>query len=99
MSAVDVGPGVCPVVSSGPSLVLGLGQLAGAATQVVAQLQPSSDGSARAETGFVRDGTTAPTRNTVQTITANANGGSYVLHFVLPTPSGVRQAGATGPIA
>src|SRR5207248_8983797 len=99
ITVVRVSAGVYRVTFGGPSLVLDLGQRQGAAAVPATQLQPSLDGSARVDSGSVREGTTSPTHNTVQRITVNASGGTYVLHFVLPNGGGVPQDISTGPIA
>ena len=50
-------------------------------------------------TTTVRDGTTTPDRDVVQTIdVGGATGGSFVLHYVLPDSQGVLQDVATGAI-
>ena len=44
-------------------------------------------------------GTTAPERTTVQTLTVDATGGTFVLHFLRPNSDGVLQDVVTAPIA
>ena len=62
-------------------------------------LVPTTDASVEVRTSVAQAGTGAPQRTTVQTLTIDATGGSFVLHFLRPNSDGVLQDVITGPIA
>ena len=65
------------------------------ATELVAGPGASVD----VKLAVLHDGTTAPQRTSIQTLTVNATAGSYVLHFLRPNDVGVILDAATAPIA
>ena len=95
-------PGIFTVTFTGTHGGLDFSQLKiGGATVVqdVTLLVPRVDASAEVRTATVRDGTTTPDRDVVQTIdVGGATSGSFVLHYVLPDSQGVLQDVATGAI-
>ncbi len=94
-------PNVFSVIFSGSHAGLDLSQLTGAGTGsvvAVTQLVPAPDASASVTATTVRDGTTSPVRDNVQTIDVGGATGSFVLHFVLPNSQGVLQDYETGSI-
>ena len=64
-------------------------------TGLVAGLGASTD----VRVATLRDGALTTERDTVQTLTVDATGGSFVLHFVRANAEGVAQDFATAPIA
>ncbi|HAM72034.1 MAG TPA: hypothetical protein DCM86_10360, partial [Verrucomicrobiales bacterium] len=58
-----------------------LAQLAWAETRGTTQLQPAVESSVDVEVITLRDGTTAPRNNNLQTFTVNASGGFFALQF------------------
>ena len=95
-------PGVFTVTFTGTHAGLDFTQLKIGTDIVVAPvtlLTPRVDASASVQASTVRDGTTTPDRDVVQTIdVGGVTGGSFVLHFVLPDSQGVLQDVATGAI-
>ena len=61
-------------------------------------LVPAPDASASVTATTVRDGTTSPDRDNVQTIDVGGAAGTFVLHYVLPNSQGVLQDYMTGSI-
>ncbi|HVP74739.1 MAG TPA: hypothetical protein VMS63_01865, partial [Gaiellaceae bacterium] len=68
------------------------------AVQSVTLLTARVDSSAEVRAATVRDGTTTPDRDVVQTIDVGTATGSFVLHYVLPDSQGILQDVATGAI-